>query len=154
MRYADMTEERKKREREYSKRYREKHKERVRAYDKRYKEKHKERDRAIQREYYKKVKDTEEFKKRIKETYLKNRDKNLERAKTYRKRRVESMSDSYIRAKLAANTIAKPKDFPQALVNSKRAELKLKRLIREKKKCQNKLSSCQQRHLKSSQFSN
>ena len=144
MRYADMTEERKKREREYSKRYREKHKERAKTYYQAHRE---------ERKIYKK-KYREDNREEIKIYSKKYVEDNRERLKNYRKRRVESMSDSYIRAKLAANTIAKPKDFPQALVNSKRAELKLKRLIREKKKCQNKLSSCQQRHLKSSQFSN
>lgn len=76
--------------------------------------------------------------------YKKNKEKILTKIKSYGKeyfkkyfkKYIENMNDSYIKNLISANSTLSKKDIPQELVDTWRANLKLKRKLKELKKCQ------------------
>ena len=68
---------------------------------------------------------------RIKKDKKKYRLDNKDKIKEYRKKITNELSNVYIRQILTSNTILSCKDIPQWLIDVKRQELQLKRIIRK-----------------------
>lgn len=68
----------------------------------------------------------EKNKEKLKEYYIKNREKLIEAAKVYEKKRVENITDSYI-----LNKIFKLKSVPSELIEANRKSIILKRKIKQ-----------------------
>lgn len=54
------------------------------------------------------------------------------RQRIRRKKRMDGLTDQYVREVLAKNSIVKARDFPQELVELKRAEIRLKQQLKQK----------------------
>jgi len=66
-------------------------------------------------------------------TYLKNKEDRIAKATKRNKKQAAELQDRYIRVLLSKNTALLSEDIPQALVELKREELKLIRLIKREK---------------------
>jgi hypothetical protein len=60
-----------------------------------------------------------------------NREKVITRNMQYFKEQRKSLSDTYVSSLLTQKTVMKNKDIPQSLIQAKRAEIKLTRLIKD-----------------------
>ncbi len=126
----------------HQKKWRTENKERILAQEKKYRAENKEKISAQQKKYRAENKEKESSRK--KKWQVENKEKvsaiqkkyqveNKERISAQQKKHREGLPDVYIKRLIVKGIPLKPKDIPQCLVDLKREELKINRLIREMK---------------------
>lgn len=136
-RYREIALKNKESRRESSRRYKAKNKEKVRAARKAYYQKNKEQilssvDKAAKREYYR------DYCKNNKEKMLDKNKRYYQKNKELRKQKIKDytagLTDYYVKNTLTNNSKGglKPSDIPRELIELKREQLKLHRLIKER----------------------
>ena len=74
------------------------------------------------------------FPKRILKTFENAQSLRLERIKERNKQKVAELHDSYIASLLSNGAGVKPSQIPESLIEAKRVQLQIKRLLKERKK--------------------
>jgi glutathione peroxidase-family protein len=113
--------------RECLRRYRESHPDKIKENQRRYRAKSLEKRRIYDAEYRKK------YPERVRETCRVSRKKYNEKFKARERERVDGLNDDYVRQLINRTSGLPFSQIPTALIEAKRIEIKLKRLIKEMK---------------------
>jgi transposase-like protein len=116
---------------EYKREYREKNKEIIREKQKEYRLKNKDRLAKNLKEYYYKNKDI--YKENGAKYYSENKVEILRKQKIYFKGQSENLTDNYISQLLTRENNLSREDIPRWLIDAKRQQIKLQRIIGEEK---------------------